>query len=806
PVRRAFAALDDVWLTELARLLPELLAERTSLPAPVPLQEAWQQRRFHESIVRAILAAGEPLLIHFDDLQWCDAETLSWLRFLLRTQPQARLLVVGTVRTEELDTGHPLHALRLDLQRRSAGSDIELGPLAHAEIGELAAAVAGHELPASTVAQLQIEAEGSPLFAVEIMRAHTDGESLLTRPRQIGVIPGAANLPPKVQAVIQARLAQISPPARELVAMAAVVGRQFTYGLLAEISEFGDDELVTRLDELWRRRIVRAQGVDAYDFSHDRIRDTAYLAVSPMVRRRLHEKTAHALETIHAQHLDEVSGRVAEHYAAAGRAADAAHYFLQAGDFATGQFARNEALRYYNRALELNPSMERNDCWRAHLGRLAIYEATGNAEAQGQQLRLLDELVSYWKRDGLSGTKLAHHQATVHIHRQTFAAQCGEQDASEAHGRWAVESATQASDHVLEAQAYLAWGDAVWRTSDFGAALGRFEIALEKAEAADAPALKAEALELLSQTGMFSGASHAQMMAQMRSALINYDAAGDLLGRCRILNKLGYVAVAHGMDDYEESMAHYQAALDLCRQIGRKYLESTILRNIGILFCCTGRYAQAFTSLRQSLAVAKRGEHEFHRTVAINYLGYLHFQSGNLNAAARAQLTALRSLRTQENHHFVIKALTNLGQIYHARAENHRALDALQEARRLSAELGERRQESYAATAMGHLLLQQGDVNEAVEAYRFALTQHDKLEQANRALEPRAGLADVALQQGEPAVAQSHVETILEHLQTHRLDLTDEALRVYLTCHRVLSAAADARAARLLQQAVDQLH
>ena len=125
---------------------------------------------------------------------------------------------------------------------------------------------------------------------------------------------------------------------------------------------------------------------------------------------------------------------------------------------------------------------------------------------------------------------------------------------------------------------------------------------------------------------------------------------------------------------------------------------------------------------------------------------------------------------------------------------------------RLSAELGERRQESYAATAMGHLLLQQGDVNEAVEAYRFALAQHDKLEQANRALEPRAGLADVALQQGEPAVAQSHVETILEHLQTHRLDLTDEALRVYLTCHRVLSAAADARAARLLQQAVDQLH
>jgi tetratricopeptide (TPR) repeat protein len=304
---------------------------------------------------------------------------------------------------------------------------------------------------------------------------------------------------------------------------------------------------------------------------------------------------------------------------------------------------------------------------------------------------------------------------------------------------------------------------------------------------------------------MFTGASYDRMMAQMRSALVNYDKASDLLGRSRIQNKLGYVTVAQGMGEYDVALEHYDAALTLCRQIGRKYLESTILRNLAVLLCCTGRYVDAFAALRQSLTVAKRGQHEFHRTVTINYLGYVHFQSGSLIAAAKAQHTALKNLRAQGNHHFVVKALTNLSQIYHTWADNRRALAYADEARRLSSELGERRQESYAATVMGHILLDQERTGEAVEAYHFARAQHEQLQQFNRALEPRAGLADVALQQDDLTAARHHVEAILEHLEHHRLDLTDEALRVYMTGWRVLVAMGDPRAERLLQQAVDQL-
>src|SRR4030095_12723076 len=76
--------LDTSTLTELARLLPELVNERPGLPAPNPVTESWQRYRLFEALTHAILAGKQALLLVLDDLQWCDQETLEWLHFLLR--------------------------------------------------------------------------------------------------------------------------------------------------------------------------------------------------------------------------------------------------------------------------------------------------------------------------------------------------------------------------------------------------------------------------------------------------------------------------------------------------------------------------------------------------------------------------------------------------------------------------------------------------------------------------------------------------------------------------------------------------
>ncbi len=135
------ARLEDVWRREVARILPELLASRPELPRPAPMTEFGDRLRFFEGLARAVLAAPQPLLLLIDDLQWCDRETIEWLHFLSRFDREARLLVLGTARSEELDGDHPLRTLLRHLRGESQLTEIALEPLDAAETAALASHV-----------------------------------------------------------------------------------------------------------------------------------------------------------------------------------------------------------------------------------------------------------------------------------------------------------------------------------------------------------------------------------------------------------------------------------------------------------------------------------------------------------------------------------------------------------------------------------------------------------------------------------------------------------------------------------------
>src|SRR6266536_6298656 len=154
----------------------------------------------------------------------------------------------------------------------------------------------------------------------------------------------APYLPPAIYAVIQYRLAQLSPAARELVALAAVVGRSFTFEIVAQAGGSDEATLVRSLDELWQRRVVREHGAHAYDFSHDRIRDVAYTEIRPAQRHLLHRRVAEALEQTHAgTALDTVSSQIASHYEQAGVPERAVPFYRRAGLAAQRVYANREA-------------------------------------------------------------------------------------------------------------------------------------------------------------------------------------------------------------------------------------------------------------------------------------------------------------------------------------------------------------------------------------------------------------------------------------------------------------------------------
>ena len=378
-IRNSLSRLPEIWLTEIARLLPELLDQWPNLRRPEQTAEISQRQRFFEALCRAVLAAPQPLLLLMDDLQWCDQETLQWLHFLLRFDTRTRLLIIGTARTEELVSTHPVSDWLVRLRSEGSVNELALDSLDAAETAQLAEQVIKDDLDDQSALRLYRETEGNPLFVVEMasagLSAGLNGGAAEVESGAFDVSTqqlSTANLPPRMHAVIAGRLAQLSPETRELAGLAAAVGRVFTADILRRASGVDAESLTTELDELWQRRIVRpapqpsrlsapnmstdellSAAANSFDFSHDKIRDVAYAELSPIKQRYWHSRIAQALEEIYVGNPDPVSAQLATHYEQAGELERAIPFYQRAAELAQRVYAHAEAIGLLRHGLQL---------------------------------------------------------------------------------------------------------------------------------------------------------------------------------------------------------------------------------------------------------------------------------------------------------------------------------------------------------------------------------------------------------------------------------------------------------------------
>jgi DNA-binding SARP family transcriptional activator len=350
-LRNHVDTLDEVWRAELARLLPELVD--VARPSGTGRSgDVAQRHRLFDAVNRAIVAGGRPRLLVIDDLQWCDAETIDLIGFVVGSGRSAPVLVVGTVRPEEVPEDHPLVGLLDALGHDQAVTTVPLDRLDEASTATLAARLRAEDaIDPTLAARLWSETEGNPLFVIEALRAGLSAEG------------GPAVLTPTMRAVLRARLSQLTEGARRLAGVAAVIGRPFSVGLLGSAAGLDEHDLVDPLDELWHRRIIRDQGL-TYDFSHDKLRTVALEMVPPARRRQLHRAVAEAIAAEHPKDVGAASPQLAAHFHQAGMVEPAIDAYRVAGARAVAVSALNEAVTMFRRALslvaELSPSPDRD--------------------------------------------------------------------------------------------------------------------------------------------------------------------------------------------------------------------------------------------------------------------------------------------------------------------------------------------------------------------------------------------------------------------------------------------------------------
>ncbi len=300
------------------------------------------------------IAQWRPLIVYIDDLQWADRDSLDLLLELTREPGAPELLLVASVRAENIvnqaTRAEGVVALMNAIAQRHACKRLTVGPLSSDEQRELVAKLLGGADVADRLARnLWADSAGSPLFLNELVRYLQDSEDSLS------------GTPPNLDEVIMRRVGKLPIAARQLLEVVAIAGEPTSIGALAAAIDENAVECerasaVLRVSNLAR---VAHHGKDPWLTAyHDRVREAVTAHLSRERTRDLHQRLAQALERTDEASVD----ALARHWLAAGDAPQAQTYLVSAAESAAGKLAFGRAADLYAAALDLGghtPEAER---------------------------------------------------------------------------------------------------------------------------------------------------------------------------------------------------------------------------------------------------------------------------------------------------------------------------------------------------------------------------------------------------------------------------------------------------------------
>jgi tetratricopeptide (TPR) repeat protein len=294
-------------------------------------------------------ARTQTIVLAIEDVHWADPTTLDVLRGIAERGALAPLLVLITARPE----------FRPSWGLRSHHSTIFLAPLDRSQVRQMVAELsARHALPDEVINGVTERTGGVPLFVEEVTRL------LLER----GEHGGIQSIPPTLQQSLMARIDRLGP-AREVAQIGAVIGRDFSYGLLLAVGAIEEAPLQNALEKLAEADILLVQGLppeSKYRFKHALIQDTAYENLLRSRRQFFHRRVGEVLRNQFAAGAAVEPELLAHHFTQAGLIEAAVEWWGKAGQRSLERSALIEAVGQFTRALDqiatlpATPALRRN--------------------------------------------------------------------------------------------------------------------------------------------------------------------------------------------------------------------------------------------------------------------------------------------------------------------------------------------------------------------------------------------------------------------------------------------------------------
>jgi DNA-binding NtrC family response regulator/tetratricopeptide (TPR) repeat protein len=581
--------------------------------------------------VLARTAEGRPLVVVWEDLHWADQASEEFVALLGGGLAGHRILMIETSRPEYRPpaTNRAFHT-RLGLTALSPDDSVAMAS------GLLSVA----SLPEALQRLLLRRAEGNPFFLEELLRSCQ--ETGMIRREGTHLILAATldeiALPDTIQDLIRVRIERLGAEPRQMLDVAAVVGREF---LRRVVDRLADSPAASEraLSELQALDLIRERTLFpelTYTFKHALTLEVAYEALRPDRRTNLHQAVGEALEALHAGRLEEHCEVLARHFSKAKEWGKALEYFLMAARKAAHAFAIREALALYDQALEAAEHVNRPE----------------------------------------DGTVIEIHRAKSTLHFVV-----SEFDRARAEAEQVAALARQLQDRQREAKALsrVAWA-AVWQR-DLDGSVARAREAIDVAGPVGAEEVRARAYFTIGYVRAGAGA-----LAEAREAIDQAIAAGRASQIPTYLSlSLSVAGLLKSWEGAYAEAAQLQAeGLQLARQ--RNQLVPLLFGFFygGLTLSGQGEYERGLALFREGVALAERvGDEVIHHSRLLNCLGWLHFELGDLERAIELTRRSAEMVHRGRLDTSLRNAEITLGNIYLAQGDLTQAGDILDDVHRL---------------------------------------------------------------------------------------------------------------------------
>ena len=526
---------------EFAQLIPDLvppLPDSALTPPLTPLEPEQEKRRLFEALTRWFTgsATKQSVLLIIEDVHWSDDTSLELLHYLARRCTAHPLLLLVTYRSEEVLSS--LSHWLTQLNRERLTQEFRLGRLTRSDLEVMLRTI--FALPRSRQLELTDPlytlTEGNPFFIEEILKSLIVAGEIFYEDGTWNRRPlSELHIPRSLHDAVQQRTEQLSQSARQVLRLAAIAGRRFDFALLQQLTQHGEQQLLTLMKELIAAQLVVEESEEQFAFQHALTRQAVYADLLVRERKALHRRIAETMERLYASSPDAYLADLAYHFYEAGTWEQALAYGQRAGEQAQALYAPQAATLHFTRAL-----------------------------AAASQLSLMPP-ASLYRARGLAYEIL------------------GDFERARADQETALQYAHDASDRHVEWQVLLDLG-LLWAGRDYARTGDYYQRALALARTLDDPVALAHSLNRLGNWYLNVEQPHKALRCH-QEALATFQALSDRRGKASTLDLLGMASLLSG--DLVQSAAYYEQAIPLLRELDeRKRLPNSL----ATLMLCGGNY------------------------------------------------------------------------------------------------------------------------------------------------------------------------------------------------------------------------